>query len=170
MSKVYFAGDLHFAHKNIAVFRPMVAGIPITCEEEHRELIIERCNKIVTKRDTLYLLGDVCFDESFTVHVGRLNGYKKLFLGNHDHMNLPLWAQYVAKIGAFDRYKKHWISHAPIHPAELRGKGNIHGHVHNATIPDARYFNCSLENINFEPIEFNCLLERKEQQKELWKT
>ncbi len=170
MSKVYFAGDLHFAHKNIAGFRPNIDGIDIHNEEEHRELIIQRFNKIVTKRDTLYLMGDICFDEEFTGHVGRLNGYKKLILGNHDHLNLPIWSQYVVKIGALDRYKKHWISHAPIHPAELRGKGNIHGHVHYATIEDARYFNCSLENINYEPIEFSVLLEREEKQKEMWKT
>ncbi len=170
MSRVYFAGDLHFAHKNIAGFRPNVAGIVINNEEEHRELIIERFNKIITKRDTLYLMGDICVDESFTVHIGRLNGYKKLILGNHDHLNLGIWQQYVANIAAIGRYKKSWISHAPIHPEELRGKINIHGHVHNATIQDARYFNCSLENINYEPIEYSQILARIEQQKEMWKS
>lgn len=168
MSKVYFAGDLHFAHKNIKMFRPMIDGITINCEEEHRELIIQRVNKIVTKRDTLYLMGDICFDEEYMVHVDRLNGLKRVFLGNHDHNNVPLWCSHVHSVSALGRYKGGWLSHAPIHENELRGKFNIHGHVHNATIRDYRYFNCSLENINYEPIEFSALKDRIAKQKEEW--
>lgn len=50
------------------------------------------------------------------------------------------------------KYKDFWLSHCPLHPNELRGKKNIHGHVHFQSIPDSRYFNTSLENINYTPI------------------
>jgi calcineurin-like phosphoesterase family protein len=50
------------------------------------------------------------------------------------------------------KYKGFWLSHAPIHPEELRGKPNIHGHVHTNTLNDSRYFNASLENIGYKPV------------------
>ena len=43
------------------------------------------------------------------------------------------------------------MSHAPIHPNELRGRFNLHGHVHqnSITLPDGslddRYINCCVE-------------------------
>ena len=52
----------------------------------------------------------------------------------------------------FVKYKEFWLSHAPIHPEELRDRINIHGHVHYKNIDDARYFNVSCENIGFKPI------------------
>lgn len=72
---------------------------------------------------------------------------------------------YFNKVCGFEKYKKSWLSHAPIHPAELRGKINIHGHVHDATItdenglPDLRYFNVSLENTGGRPIAHNVIME-----------
>jgi len=35
-----------------------------------------------------------------------------------------------------------------------RWKGNIHGHLHSNTIPDARYVNVSAEQVNYTPIDF----------------
>ena len=95
--------------------------------------------------------------------LGRLNGNKNLILGNHD-IQLRDWV-YFNKVVGFEKYKGTWLSHAPIHPAELRGKLNIHGHVHYATITtpsgvvDARYFNCSIENTNGRPIAHNVIME-----------
>ena len=64
-----------------------------------------------------------------------------------------------------EKYKGAWLSHAPIHPAELRGKINIHGHVHYANVLDEtgkldnRYFNVSLENTGGCPIALNVIKE-----------
>ncbi len=156
MSEVFHVGDLHFGHKNIQKFRPTVGEIAITCEEEHREAVIKLWNETVTKRDVVWLHGDILFDESLIHHLGRLNGNKNLILGNHDKQ-IKDWI-YFNKVCGFENYKGTWLSHAPIHPAELRGKLNIHGHVHYATVTldngeiDKRYFNCSLENTNGRPI------------------
>ena len=56
------------------------------------------------------------------------------------------------EVYGFVKYKEFWLSHCPIHPNELRGKVNIHGHVHNKTIIDCNYFNTSCENVDFKPI------------------
>ena len=56
MSNVYVISDLHFGHKNIHKFR-----LGFCSEEEHAEYIISRWNDVVTKRDTVWVLGDACF-------------------------------------------------------------------------------------------------------------
>jgi calcineurin-like phosphoesterase family protein len=48
----------------------------------------------------------------------------------------------------------------------LRGKKNVHGHVHYKTIPDDRYLNVCCENINFTPIsleEVNEIFKKREE-------
>ena len=62
-------------------------------------------------------------------------------------------------VQGFVKYKDYWLSHCPIHPNELRGKYNLHGHVHNKTVEDVRYFNCSLENIDYTPISLDQIRE-----------
>ena len=163
MSEVFHAGDLHFGHKNIAKFRPMVGDIPVHSEEEHREAVIQLWNSVVTKREVVWVHGDVLFDIGLLHQLGRLKGNKNLILGNHD-IKLKDWV-YFDKVVGLEKYKGTWLSHAPIHPAELRGKVNIHGHVHYANVLDEtgkldnRYFNVSLENTGGCPIALNVIKE-----------
>lgn len=135
MSKVYFTSDLHFGHKNILKFASK-HGRQGTTVEEHDEWLIEEINKVVKKRDILWILGDVAMG---TVNkngpenlekVARLHGTKKVILGNHDDLPVEYYSKYFQVVRGMFRYKQHWLSHAPIHPCELRGKKNIHGHVH----------------------------------------
>ena len=158
MSEVFFAGDLHFGHKNIHKLRK---NMFCSNEEEHREKIIDNINSEVGKRDVLWLMGDICFKEALLPQLGRLKGQKFLILGNHD-IDGRLFAPYVQKIVGLTSYKGFWLSHCPIHEEELRGKPNIHGHVHFATLKDRRYFNTSLENNYYFPINFDTIKEEVE--------
>lgn len=147
MSRVYCVGDLHFGHKNICAFRGNLVGkIPVTTEEEHREAIILLWNQRITKRDTVLVLGDAVFTEDTIESISRLKGTKVLVRGNHDVLNASTYLTVFKDVAGMIRSKAAWLTHAPIHPQELRGKINIHGHVHNATINDRRYRNVSLEN------------------------
>jgi len=147
MSRIMLAGDLHFGHKGISRFRGMGE------EEQHREQIIKNFNESLGKRDSLYLLGDIAFSDDMIEQIARIKcGYKFLILGNHDSKNITKWMTVVNGIFGITKHKGAWLSHAPIHPNELRGKINIHGHVHYATLDDHRYYNVSLENIDYRPI------------------
>ena len=42
---------------------------------------------------------------------------------------------------------------APIHESELRGKINVHAHIHDAVIEDNRYVNVDAHKVNYTPIE-----------------
>lgn len=150
MATVWFIGDIHAGHKNICKFRTQ-----FTSEEEHYEFVKENYHKVVNKRDTVYMLGDMCFSHEALKEIKAWHGRKILICGNHDLERgitmQDLCNAYDAVYSLF-KYKDFWLSHCPLHPNELRGKKNIHGHVHFQSIPDSRYFNASLENINYTPI------------------
>lgn len=165
MSNVWFIGDLHAGHKNIHKFRTQFES-----EEEHFQHMKQVYHSLVTKRDRVFFMGDTAFTKERLLDVGTWIGHKTAILGNHC---LEMECTIQDYVGVFDdvqgfmKYKEFWLSHAPIHPNELRGKTNLHGHVHCATIPDDRYFNCSLENINYRPIslhEIRQIIEQREGQ------
>lgn len=153
MSKVYFCSDYHFGHKAIIKYRPMFKDI-----EEHDNTIINNFNKVITKRDTVFFLGDICFTKDSLNKMKLLNDCKKvLYLGNHDTLSTEDYLTVFDEVHAFRSYKKYWLSHCPIHPQELRGRvGNIHGHLHSSVLvdPDFRYFDVSPEKHNFELVDF----------------
>jgi len=163
MSRVFFAADLHYGHKNIHKYRPQ-----FTSELEHRDYVTHQWNKTVTTRDKVYVLGDVCFTMEAIESIAELNGNKVLVRGNHDNLNTSEYLKVFSQVEGVARYKGFWLTHVPIHPLELRGANNIHGHVHGATIPDIRYENVSMENIDYTPIEWSVLIEKRTAKAELF--
>ncbi len=149
-AKVYFISDLHLAHKKILLFSsPWRDGSTV---DEHDEWIIKQWNSVVKKRDVVYLLGDVAFSKDGLAKCERLNGVKKLILGNHDHFRVAEYEAVGFKVlGGIVRYKNFWLSHAPVHPEVLRELKNIHGHVHNQSLDDDRYINVCVEVQNGIP-------------------
>lgn len=153
MSRVFFIGDLHFGHKGIQRFRGM-------SEEENRQLIIDNWNKIVTKRDKVWVMGDSVFYKPYLQYIDQLEGRKFLIRGNHDMLSTEEYMSVFEEVHGIFKYKNFWLSHAPIHPNELRGKRNIHGHVHFSTVLDSyldydfNYFNTSCEMLNYTPISY----------------
>jgi len=98
------------------------------------------------------VLGDAAFSEEAIDWVGSLKGTKYLIRGNHDDMPTTSYLRVFKEVYGLFKYKGLWLSHAPIHPDELRGKPNCHGHVHYKSIQldgadDGRYLNCCVENL-----------------------
>ena len=160
---VWFVGDTHFGHRRITKYRPEFSSA-----KEHDDVILENILSTVKKRDVLWMMGDICFDldslenlVTIKKHVKQLN----LVLGNHCHIN---FLDYVGKVdNLYGITKKYgmWLSHAPIHPKELFGKPNVHGHCHNNDIGDDRYFCVSMERIDYRPISLESVkrnLEKRE--------
>lgn len=155
MSNIFFIGDLHIDHKNILEFSPMRGGTNI---KEHNEWIIKQWNSVVKKNDMVWVLGDVSFSNDGLKLIDRMRGYKRLVRGNHDKQNTGTYLKYFNNVFGIVKEHGYWISHAPVHPQELRGKRNIHGHVHHNHIltsdgqRDLRYVNVSVEAINGVPV------------------
>ena len=156
MSNVWFVSDLHWGHRNICKYRP-----EFDTEEQHRATIKGNILGCIRKRDTLWILGDSVFtmegdSMKDLLDVKKSCAVMKLVIGNHcgQHMNKEdrdnLLAMFDTVYGIHSKYGA-WLTHAPVHPLELRGKFNIHGHVHTETIPDPRYINMCLEEHNYMP-------------------
>lgn len=180
--KIFVISDLHFGHKNILKHRTQFKTL-----EEHDNHIIDNWNRVVKPEDKVYVLGDVAWKKSDLAKIAKLNGTKVLVAGNHDwHRTkdylsikidgevVPLFKN-VRGLFYYDALAV-WLSHAPIHPDHLRGRKNIHGHLHDEVVerknfflgmlgvigayftPDDRYINVSCEQVNYTPVEIKELM------------
>lgn len=162
MNETRFIGDLHLGHVNMALKRGFATV------EEHDEYIISQWNKVVNKKDITWILGDITMEKSSSYHLlNRLNGMKKVVLGNHDRpSDVTKLLQYVNFVSGMFKYKGIWLTHCPVHPMELEYniKRNIHGHIHEhlvnieynidgniVKIPDNRYHCVSCERVDYVP-------------------
>tara|TARA_R110000765_G_scaffold367491_2_gene457637 strand:- start:742 stop:972 length:231 start_codon:yes stop_codon:yes gene_type:complete len=66
----------------------------------------------------------------------------------------------IDNIHGLVKYKGIWLSHAPIHESELRGKFNVYGHSHTASIDDDRYLCVSCEQVDYKPVNFQAIKEK----------
>ena len=158
--KTFLIGDTHFGHSNILTFKKQ-DGSPLRVFDniyEHDEYLIYKWNLVVKPEDKVYHLGDVGFRNFTTLNqiLSRLNGSKILIKGNHDNMKLSQYAQHFKDIRGSHTLDKFILTHIPIHPDSLsRWVGNIHGHMHSNSLPDSRYINVSVEQLNdYTPIDF----------------
>jgi calcineurin-like phosphoesterase family protein len=149
MGRILYISDLHFGHTNMALKRGFLSA------DEMNEHIIEKWNSRVLKKDTVWILGDVTMEKSSYYHLlDRLNGYKKVVLGNHDQpQHIPELLKYVNSVCGMIKMKHNIVlSHCPIHESEMnRFFYNIHGHVHEDSLEDKRYINVSCEVVDYTP-------------------
>ena len=82
MIETWFTSDHHFGHKNILEYEKEAR--PFKTIEEMNETLIERWNSVVQPHHLVYHLGDFCFGKKNMDIAARLNGKKKLVMGNHD--------------------------------------------------------------------------------------
>lgn len=133
MIDVWFTSDTHFGHKNILKYEKEAR--PFDNIYEMNEAIIDRWNGVVKPRDIVYHLGDVSLSKNSLPLLEKLNGHKRLVMGNHDVYPIEMLTPYFEKLyGAFE-YKGCILTHIPIHPVCMgRYKLNIHGHLHSKNI------------------------------------
>lgn len=164
---VWLVSDQHFNHTNILSFtnhdgnkvRPEFADV-----NEMNEIMIARHNQTVRPHDKVYFLGDVCFGNEAGFHsiMKRLNGKKRLILGNHDHFEMAVYRQYFQRIMVVWRPIREVIfSHYPLllGADDPKIKANVHGHIHRGEI-GGKHLNVSVEMIDYTPIHFDEVISR----------
>ena len=153
---------------------------PFTSNEEMDETMIENWNKVVRPQDHVWHLGDVVINKRSLVNIQRLNGHKRLVPGNHDIEPVQKYLEAgFEKVQGYRVFVDEFIcSHMPIHPDCISERfiANVHGHLHGNRVRretedykrwfyseleytepeqyeiDPRYYNVSVEQINFTPI------------------
>lgn len=162
MSNVFLVSDHHIGHANILTFKDQCGNPVRSFDDVHHmnEVIVAKHNSVVGVNDKVYFLGDVAFSLRGLGFLERMNGTKVLIKGNHDNLKLSQYAQFFKDVRSCHQLDKFILTHIPIHTDSLsRWAGNIHGHLHtnnimlNGTkVKDPRYFNVSVEQIDYTPI------------------
>lgn len=142
--EIYFTSDTHFGHEFV-----VRNEFPHLTIKEYNDMLVENWNSKVTKKDIVFILGDMfykCPEEDIGDILGRLKGDKVLIFGNHDSwfFNYPKfqrhfrYAQSDMLLGiddGNDNFKTMHLYHYPILEWDGYMKGApyymIHGHTHN---------------------------------------
>lgn len=167
MANLFLISDTHFSHANILSFlREDGSHVRnFSSVEEMDEHMVEKWNSVVRPPDHVYHLGDVVMHKSKMGILGRLNGRKRLILGNHEEVKMAQYIPYFQKIQSSHQLDNLLLTHIPVHPLSLPPKllANVHGHVHNS-VPSlhfgSRYFNISAEVLDYTPISLEELKTR----------
>ena len=164
---IFFVSDTHFSHTNMwekFKLADMSPSRPFKSNEEMDELMIKNWNDRVKTSDHIYHLGDVTMARGRQTKyidniMTRLNGHKRICLGNHDQLVSGWYYQWFEKVKAINVLDNILFTHIPIHPQNLgKFKCCVHGHTHVNSImlsphhPDPRYLNVCVEKTNYSPI------------------
>lgn len=160
MNKVFVIADTHLWHAKVAEARGYASV------EAHDRDLVARWNETVREQDTVWHLGDVYLGGargSGWDAVARLNGLKRLVLGNHDVYPLEIYAKHFTKIFGTAELHGCLLTHVPCHPNQLqRYRLNVHGHLHTGQVMemadeggevvDPRYRCVSAEQTEYRPV------------------
>ena len=164
-NNVFVISDWHFGHKSVIEF----ANRP----GNHEEIIIERCNEVVKKHDTLLFLGDLTFVNKektrfFTDRIKCKNKY--MIFGNHDNRTdkfyrdcgfKPLPQIYTELRNKYGHIFKTLITHKPVVDLPF-GYLNVHGHIHRGTHREyslsQAHINVSCEPLEFYPVQLGTII------------
>ena len=164
----FYVADTHFLHDNIL----QLSNRPFRSIEEHDEHLIQQWNLVVGDQDLVYHLGDFAFgltEKADKVRwlFSRLNGRKRLVIGNHDMRHgelhptiagLPWDKQPEGFIFTEDEGQKLVLSHYAQRAWQWERKGGWHfyAHAHGALpgIGRSRDVGVDMPDIRFTPSTF----------------
>lgn len=179
MSKIFVVSDLHIYHQASLRFEGRERFSSV---EEMNQTMVDNWNKTVQPEDTVYNLGDEFLGNASSAQkiLASLNGNKFLIRGNHSTKS-DNWYHEAGFLAIFDKLVlrsptrphelTHILMHIPLPYWEIQSLEryygttihNWHGHVHASkdrsfTGDDIwehpeYYTNCSVEVINFTPLE-----------------
>jgi len=174
---IYFTSDTHFGHKNIIPF----CDRPFADIERMNLALVQNWNRIVQPEDIIYHLGDVSFmNKTKTENIcHRLNGHKKLIMGNHDlNRSVDFWYgcgfEEVWRLGygvtleaegyslchypyrqALSEYdqREYLYHHAPAESPNFL----LHGHVHKQWKLKDGMLNVGVDVMHYYPVSLDSL-------------
>ena len=180
----YFTSDLHFGHKSILSYDKR----PFSTAKEMDEELIKRWNNKISKKDTVYILGDISWykKEQTKEILQRLNGKKVLIKGNHDSLkDIEYYKDLFVEVVSYKEIKinrtKIILCHFPImfYNGQHNNSIMLYGHVHNSKEEnllklfkkDIRILEpenkCRMYNVgcmlwDYEPVSLKEILDREE--------
>lgn len=172
MADIWIISDTHFGHENILNFTDKNGEKFRKFHDVHHmnEHMIDQWNKMVKPQDKVYHLGDVYFGsrEKAEEILKRLNGKKRLIVGNHDVVyGNNILHKYFQKIYMWRKWGDFGLllTHVPVHESTLgesRFSGrqfiNVHGHIHQNKSPEGPYKCVCVEHTDYMPVHIESLV------------
>lgn len=139
----WFIADTHFGDKSVIERRGFGSATAMA------ETIAAGWRELVAPTDFVWVLGDAGRD----LEVFRdLPGRKGLVGGNCDGSLTKLPAGLFESAHGVKYLPGLMLTHVPIHPCELYGRANVHGHMHAKSVADDRFLCVSAEQTGYVPI------------------
>ncbi|MGO3913059.1 metallophosphoesterase [Enterococcus viikkiensis] len=162
----YFISDTHFFHENLLGDNDFAPRLFDSVEEMNQQMV-DAWNAVVNEKDTVYHLGDVAmhpqyeqgFSDIYKILV-QLKGKIVFIKGNHDSRT---FFKYLEKhdpgmengapkfefqdVGAIVKFNHHqyYLTHYPMLLGKTVNIRNLHGHIHNYSMPIAEDINVGVD-------------------------
>lgn len=170
MKNKFYISDTHFGHKSVWEKFKNPDGSPLRdfqSTEDMDEHMIAQWNSVVGPYDTVYHLGDVVINNKFLHQIKRLNGKKKLIMGNHDIFGFQKYIDAgFYEVCSYRVFVDDFVcSHIPLHPdcISTRFVTNVHGHLHGNDIMWERQVQISSGWSDYhssQPAEYDTIVEK----------
>lgn len=169
MRSIWLTSDTHFLHSNILGFAgkdgKLIRGEDFLDVNHMNEVMIDNWNRVVKPGDKVYHLGDVFMGDKdkFKKLWPRLNGSKRLIVGNHDDIKFLSSGGFFQKVTMWRIFKEHnmVLTHVPIHNNSFRAVDfNVHGHIHEKPSPTERHHCVCVEQTNYTPVHIETLRDK----------
>jgi len=158
---IFFTSDTHFGHSKIIEY----CNRPFSSIEAMDEILIENWNKIITKKDTVYHLGDFAFRNT-DKYIKRLNGQIHLILGHHDRnkkgqeyfkslSQIKILKSVIPKIILCHYAMRTW-------PYSHDGAWHLYGHSHGRMKEEGLSFDVGVDCWSFAPISYDLVKNKME--------
>ena len=160
----FFIGDTHFGHVGILDF----AMRPQPTIQLHDQELVANWNALVKPTDTVWHLGDFAGDDvpfEYAASVFRkLNGVKRLIVGNHDGdaiQALP-WISVDVMRTLVAPGCKVVLCHYPMRDWNGKHGGDLHfhGHSHDRLPSSRQSWDCGVDRQGFKPMTFADIKDR----------
>jgi calcineurin-like phosphoesterase family protein len=169
---IWFTSDLHLGHRKVIEYwnRPFLDHAIADVHDPRRykleemdAFLISNWNRLVEKRDVVYVIGDFIWGgfENWKKYSGQLKGDIRLVLGNHDNANSArklLKHVYEYKMISIER-QKIALFHYGMRTWDRARKGSWHlyGHSHNSLPPFGKSLDVGVDCWDFHPVSFQLL-------------
>jgi calcineurin-like phosphoesterase family protein len=149
---IWFTSDQHFGHENIL----KLCNRPFLTIAEMDNALIAIWNNVVSKNDTIYILGDFSWRNGQKYAI-KLNGNKIFLMGDHDK-------QITGERLSILKINNIWFTlcHWPLHSwnKQYYGSIHLHGHIHNNPIePKPNRINVGVDVWDFAPVSIDTILD-----------
>lgn len=168
----HFIADTHFGHVGILE----QAMRPQRDIDTHDREIIANWNAVVKPTDTVWHLGDFAGEEVDFAQVqsvfGKLNGIKRLIVGNHDSDDVCTklaWASVDDMRTVVVPGGKIVLRHYPFREWDgyFGGTLHFHGHTHDKLKSSKCSWDCGVDQQAFKPLTFDAIRDRMRVLKDL---